>query len=597
MLNIVDPSSGKALELKAPAAVRAPETAAAAPAPTAPPAVPVAAQAAPVVAAAAVVTAASVAGVSVGASPLPRKKGGLAIVDPATKKSITPNGVDSSADVAAPKATPTTTAAPTAAAPASTSATPQAAPAKVVTPTPAPEPATAASTAPAAATPATADEGSKSAAAAPAAVPAPLADRGPTYPTGSWKPWDLKGSRVYSIEFLEKFRTVCAKLTAKPKVPELEKQRSSTKDVNVPTPMRRKRTDGAGVEALSFIGGGNTRRTSGKKVISLPSRVEKLEKSENAWNRFGDEEPAAGEEAKVEFNLKKAQGILNKLTVEKFNKLSDELLQLGVEFPEDSMNSFITRIFEKAVDESFFSGMYADLCYKMASTPKPGDTKPLLPDFRKTLLNRCQKEFEKDRKEEKDRLDALEAQKKEKMAKIKAEAETRGTKNVDTLPEAKEVKDLDEEEYKLKKDRRRMFGNIKFIGELFLRGMVSGHVLLTRCSFGLHLHSRFVSSLLAVIFWPSLCVWVSPFALYAHNLADIAFLKTMECITRRRGAPAPLPSPLQGGHTCALPRPLFSPFALPLASGLLVRFTTPHTLCPCPQRCLSTSSTGSALSH
>lgn len=162
----------------------------------------------------------------------------------------------------------------------------------------------------------------------------------------------------------------------------------------------------------------------------------KLERSENGWKRFGSEQ-----------KLRKAQGILNKLTNKTFDKLSVELLRLGVELPESSMNVFVTQIFETAVsDASLFSDMYADLCHMLASTPSV--KKPLLPQFRKLLLNHCQKEFEKDRpdpQDEKERLEAMEATGLE-----------------------------EEQEYKLIKDRQRMFGNIKLIGELFLCTMVSG---------------------------------------------------------------------------------------------------------------------------
>lgn len=60
------------------------------------------------------------------------------------------------------------------------------------------------------------------------------------------------------------------------------------------------------------------------------------------------------------------------------------------------------------------------------------------------------------------------------MAKIKAGAGMRGTMHTNSLPAEKELKELVEEEYALERSWPRMFGNIKFIGELFLRGMVSG---------------------------------------------------------------------------------------------------------------------------
>ena len=375
---------------------------------------------------------------------------------PAPKAAQAPAPAQAQAQTQAPKAAAAPAPAPTAAAPAKKEA---------AAPTPAPAPAT---------SPVATAASPDADAAAPKEAPV-LQDRSPEYPAGSWKPWDPSGKKAYPIDFLMKFQTVCKKLTVKQNVPDLDASRVA-QVVNVKrdnTMRRRARGGGDDISTLSFIQGSG-RRASTKKVIELPRRVEKLEKSENAWGRHGDQEVPDSEEALVDYNLKKATGILNKLTVEKFDKLSDELLKLGTEFPESSMTDFISRIFEKAVDESFFSGMYAQLCQKMANFKKQVNGKEVvvLPQFRKLLLNRCQIEFQKDRNDEKERLEKLAQEKKEKMAAALAKAEAKGTKAVDQMPEVKEAKELDEEEYQLKKNRRRMFGNIKFIGELYLRGMV-----------------------------------------------------------------------------------------------------------------------------
>ncbi len=121
------------------------------------------------------------------------------------------------------------------------------------------------------------------------------------------------------------------------------------------------------------------------------------------------------------------------------------------------------------MDEPFFSAMYADLCVTMQ---KAQDEKgqPRLPTFRRDLLNRCQAEFQKDRKAEKDALDMLERRKKAKIQELEAG----GVKTLQgaAKTDVEEVQKIEDDEYRLKKERRRMFGNIKFIGELFKRGMV-----------------------------------------------------------------------------------------------------------------------------
>ena len=53
--------------------------------------------------------------------------------------------------------------------------------------------------------------------------------------------------------------------------------------------------------------------------------------------------------------------ILNKITPEKFDKLSRELLDLGLE-SHDVLKRVLLLIFNKALDDSKYSCMYAKLC-------------------------------------------------------------------------------------------------------------------------------------------------------------------------------------------------------------------------------------------
>ena len=102
---------------------------------------------------------------------------------------------------------------------------------------------------------------------------------------------------------------------------------------------------------------------------------------------------------------KQATALLNKLTLEKFDVLSDKIMGLLEKAAEMRME-FVQSIFEKAIDESFFSLVYAKLCRKIADAkiPDPAggkdkDGNPAtvqrIKDFRKLLLSRCQEEFEK----------------------------------------------------------------------------------------------------------------------------------------------------------------------------------------------------------
>ncbi|KAL0605203.1 Eukaryotic translation initiation factor 4 gamma 3 [Plecturocebus cupreus] len=91
---------------------------------------------------------------------------------------------------------------------------------------------------------------------------------------------------------------------------------------------------------------------------------------------------------------------------------------------------------------------------KVPMADKPGNTV----NFRKLLLNRCQKEFEKDKADD----DVFEKKQKELEA---ASAPEERTRLHDELEEAKD------------KARRRSIGNIKFIGELFKLKMLTEAIM------------------------------------------------------------------------------------------------------------------------
>jgi translation initiation factor 4G len=56
---------------------------------------------------------------------------------------------------------------------------------------------------------------------------------------------------------------------------------------------------------------------------------------------------------------------LNKLTVEKFEVLSDQLLDVGIDSVE-ILTAIIKLVFDKALTEPKFSKMYAELCRKLS---------------------------------------------------------------------------------------------------------------------------------------------------------------------------------------------------------------------------------------
>merc|ERR1712194_28952 len=96
--------------------------------------------------------------------------------------------------------------------------------------------------------------------------------------------------------------------------------------------------------------------------------------------------------------LKKATPILNKLTLTKFDKLSDEFINCGIGRDVECLTAAVGLIVKYAHEQQHFSSMYAGLCLKLANTPMEGiDKGPKKgKKFKKILLTRCQTEFETD---------------------------------------------------------------------------------------------------------------------------------------------------------------------------------------------------------
>lgn len=119
---------------------------------------------------------------------------------------------------------------------------------------------------------------------------------------------------------------------------------------------------------------------------------------ETRWKPSHSKSRLDAPEDTTEASLKEAKAILNKLSIEKFEKLSNELIAVAVR-NIDVLTGVIETIILKAKMEWHFSTMYAELCTKMARTQMPAvtidgevveDTHKL---FRRLLLKRCEQEF------------------------------------------------------------------------------------------------------------------------------------------------------------------------------------------------------------
>lgn len=144
---------------------------------------------------------------------------------------------------------------------------------------------------------------------------------------------------------------------------------------------------------------------------------------------------AASPKDRHDLIFRRVRGILNKLTPEKFDKLSLELLNVGIDSPT-VLKGVILLIFDKALEEPKYSNLYAQLCHRLCEdVPNFEPSNTTISSFRRLLLNKCQDEFE-------NRSKATEAFDKKDGPLTEEESE----------------------QYHLAKEK--MLGNIKFIGEL-----------------------------------------------------------------------------------------------------------------------------------
>jgi hypothetical protein len=148
---------------------------------------------------------------------------------------------------------------------------------------------------------------------------------------------------------------------------------------------------------------------------------------------------------------RKVRGILNKLTVERFEVLYEQLAGSGAETPQHVV-VLVREIFEKAITQHSFIPMYSDLCNRLegderiATAVKAGAMNSSM-SFRRILLTQCQNSFEE-------------------MLTGSSEWGT-------------EFKDGEEGEEARLRSKSRALGNIKLIGRLLTEGMLASKLLIT----------------------------------------------------------------------------------------------------------------------
>merc|ERR1719487_473978 len=146
----------------------------------------------------------------------------------------------------------------------------------------------------------------------------------------------------------------------------------------------------------------------------------------------------------------KARSILNKLTVEKFDSLVEQLVTCGISKPEH-LELLMREVFNKAATQHHFIVMYVDLCVRLEQDKRISsvvETAGQQYSFRWLLVNQCQTSFEK----------LLQPASSEQLSK-----------------------DAEMDEEYASKCKEQALGTIKLIGQLVVHRMVSSNVLV-ECS-------------------------------------------------------------------------------------------------------------------
>ncbi|KAG1846586.1 armadillo-type protein [Suillus subalutaceus] len=179
---------------------------------------------------------------------------------------------------------------------------------------------------------------------------------------------------------------------------------------------------------------------------------------------------------------REVKALLNKLTMEKFETISDQIIHWANKSVNEkdgrTLIQVIRLVYAKAINEAACNEMYARLCRKMMEQISPEvqddelkntEGKPIAGGqlFRKYLINRCQEDFER-------RWFAKEATAAAAAAKA---SDDHATKAAHEKIGRNDAELCFEEYYTTEKARRQGLGLIKFIGELFKLQMLTERIM------------------------------------------------------------------------------------------------------------------------
>ncbi|TQE06354.1 hypothetical protein C1H46_008062 [Malus baccata] len=144
------------------------------------------------------------------------------------------------------------------------------------------------------------------------------------------------------------------------------------------------------------------------------------------------------------------KAILNKLTPQNFEKLFKQVKAVNID-NATTLTGVISQIFDKALMEPTLCEMYANFCFYLAGELPDFSEDNEKITFKRLLLNKCQEEFERGEREQE------EANKADEEGQVKQSEEEREEKRI--------------------KAQRQMLGNIRLIGELYKKKMLTERIM------------------------------------------------------------------------------------------------------------------------
>jgi len=145
------------------------------------------------------------------------------------------------------------------------------------------------------------------------------------------------------------------------------------------------------------------------------------------------------------------RAILNRLTPQNFDRLFEQVNKVNID-NAITLVGVVSQIYEKALMEPIFCEMYANFCSHLASELPDFSVDNEKITFKKLLLNKCQEEFERGEREQEEANKVDEAEGEVKLSN-------------------------EEREQRRTKARRRMLGNIRLIGELYKKKMLTERIM------------------------------------------------------------------------------------------------------------------------